>query len=186
MRSAVAATVIVLAAIGFASDAASGRSAGSGSRIVSCDNVIGSSNSPGVHLGYRVVLGGGVSVPPAFLHDVALRKGRWRYWSKAGLVVHAGRRPVTVTVPSGWRRRAAIFWGNDVVAWGHGLAAVSTLQITACPPSPNAWNAYAGGIFMRSSSACVPLTFRIAARSQTVWFGIGRHCGGRTRAALSA
>ena len=39
----------------------------------------------------------------------------------------------------------------------------------------------AGGIHTRSSSVCVPLTFRIGARAQTVRFGIGRHCsaGGR-------
>ena len=36
--------------------------------------------------------------------------------------------------------------------------------------------AYAGGFFLRSPSVCVPLIFRVGARSATVRFGIGRRC----------
>ena len=44
---------------------------------------------------YRPVLGV-VSVPPAYISQVVrLRDGPWPYWEKAGLVVRAGRGPVT-------------------------------------------------------------------------------------------
>jgi len=136
--------------------------------VVPCSNIINSARSVGEPR-YRLVLGR-LSVPPASLPTTAASNDpSWPYFLKAGLVVHAGRAPVTVTVPSAWRRRAAISWGN-------GLGIVSTLQITGCPPSPDSWNAYAGGFYTRSASACVPLTFRIGAHSQTVRFGIGRRC----------
>jgi hypothetical protein len=135
---------------------------------VPCDNVIDSMRSAG-DAGYRIVLGS-VSVPPAFMSQLdASNDPSWPYWHKAGLLVRAGRGPVTVTVPSAWRRRAAITWGN-------GLGVASTLQITTCSSPANHWNAYAGGIYTRSSAACVPLVFQIGARSQTVTFGIGRRC----------
>jgi hypothetical protein len=102
---------------------------------------------------------------PGALHD-----GSWPYWHKAGLLVRAGRGPVTVAVPSAWRRRAAITWGN-------GLGAVSNLEITTCSTPASYWNAYAGGIYTTSPATCVPHVFRIGARSQTVSFGIGRRCG---------
>ncbi len=138
---------------------------------VSCDNIIGSSRWASVSDGYRVVLGGSVSAPRSYFRKPAVLKGpRWLRWIKAGLVVHAGRGPVTVTLPNAWRGRAAITWGN-------GLPAVNTLQIATCDPAPNAWNGYAGGILIRSRSACVPLTFRIGTHSKTLRFGIGRHCG---------
>jgi hypothetical protein len=103
---------------------------------------------------------------------VASNDAGWRYWHKAGLLVYAGRGPVTVTVPTAWRQRVAITWGN-------GLGALSTLQITRCPSPADYWNAYAGDIYTRSPAACVPLVFRVGgvgARSQTVSFGIGRRC----------
>jgi hypothetical protein len=142
---------------------------------VPCNNIIGSTRSVGDPR-YRHVLGR-VSVPPAFLgKTAATEEPNWPYFRKAGLVIHAGQALVTITVPSAWRQRAAISWGN-------GLGVVSTLQITGCPPSPDSWNAYAGGLYTRSSLACVPLTFRIGAHSQTVRFGIGRRCGARSSGA---
>ncbi len=136
--------------------------------MVPCSNIINSAPWVG-EARYRLVLGG-VSVPPASLPKTAGSSDpSWQYFLKAGLVVRAGRAPITVTVPRAWRGRAAISWGN-------GLGVASTLQITGCPPSPDSWNAYAGGFYTRSASACVPLTFRIGAHSQTVRFGIGRRC----------
>ena len=119
--------------------------------------------------GYRIVLGV-VSVPPAQLIQVVPTHERpWAYWRKAGLVVRAGSPPVTVSVPATWRRRAAISWGNRT---GTG----SEVRIASCPGPKTVWNAYAGGFYLRTRFACVPLRVSVGARSRVVRFGLGRPC----------
>jgi len=118
----------------------------------------------------RVVLGV-VAAPPAYIpQTVASGDRRWPYWSKSGLVVRADSQPVFVSVPRRWRKRAAIGWGN--------VDAVGALRIASCPPSSSLgrWNPYAGGFYLRSRAACVPLTFRMGGRSATVRFGVGKRC----------
>ena len=163
MRTA-AASIIVLALVPLAAVAAW---AGSSPPTVSCADVIGRVKS-GHQGGYRVVLGI-VSVPPAHLRQVVPTHTRpWRYWRKAGLVIHAGTTGVRVSVPEAWRPRVAITWGQTGI--------VSSLRIAGCPTSPNVWNAYAGGFYLRVRSACVPLIFRVGERMKVVRFGIGRAC----------
>ena len=164
MRSA-AVSIIVLALLALAVVAAE---AGSSPPIVSCADVILRVKS-GHEAGYRVVLGI-VSVPPAHLRQVVPTHTRpWRYWRKAGLVVHAGSAGVTVSVPVAWRRRAAITWGNQT-------GVVSSLRIAGCPLPARVWNAYAGGFYLRDRSACVPLIFRVGRRTRVIRFGIGGTC----------
>ena len=137
-------------------------------RTVRCDEVILRVGS-GRAGGYRVVLGV-VSVPPALLPQVVASGGRtWPYLRKAGLVIRGGSPPVSVTVPRAWRNRVAITWGNET-------GVVSAIRIAACPAVRKPWNAYAGGFYLRSRSACVPLTFRVGKRAETVRFGLGRRC----------
>jgi hypothetical protein len=143
---------------------------------VTCDQIAGPVKSPRAD-GYRVVLGI-VSVPPAYLPQVVKVQGfePWKYWEKAGLVVRLGHVPIDVSVSSAWRSRVAITWGNE--------GPVGSLRIAACASvldprglDPRGWHGYAGGFYLRSRSACVPLTFRVGHRSATVRFGVGRHCG---------
>jgi hypothetical protein len=135
---------------------------------VPCDEVILRVGS-GRAGGYRVVLGL-VSVPPAYLAQIVKSGGQtWPYWRKAGLVIRGGSPPVSVSVPRPWRNRAAITWGN-------GTGIVSALRIASCPSADKPWNAYAGGFYLRSRSACVPLVFRVARRAATVRFGLGQSC----------
>src|SRR6266571_2692448 len=120
---------------------------------VPCADIIGRATSDHDD-SYRRVLGV-VSAPPAYLPQVIpTRMKRWAYWRKAGLVVRAGNTSIGVSVPKAWRNRVAITWGN-------GTGIVSSLRIAACPSPPHVWNAYAGGFYLRSRSACVPLTFRV-------------------------
>jgi hypothetical protein len=71
-------------------------------------------------------------------------------------------------VPS-WRQRARIDFGRD-----NG----STLTLTACSQRPaGLWDAYAGGLYLRTAAACVPVVFRIGNRSAAVYFSVGRNCG---------
>jgi hypothetical protein len=115
---------------------------------------------------------GVVSVPPAYLRQVVATHERpWAYWRKAGLVVWSTA-AVSVSVPQAWRNRVAITWGNNT-----GI--VSSLRIAACPVyfGERGSDAYAGGFYLGSRSACVPLIFRVGHRSATVRFGIGRACG---------
>ena len=111
------------------------------------------------------------SVPPAYVPGtVRVDEGRWRYWSKAGLVVRSGSETVTVSGPAAWRSRAGITWGNG----GNGV--MSSVRIAGCGTDPSTANAYAGGFFLHARSACVPLVFRVGGRSATVRFGVGRRC----------
>lgn len=137
---------------------------------VSCDDIILQART-GYEGGYRVVLGI-ISVPPARLPQVvATQSTPWAYWRKAGLVVRSSNAPVTVSIPKPWRTRAAITWGSS--------GNVGALKIAACPSPPNRWNAYAGGFYIRTRRECVPLTFTVGRRSQTVRFGIGGACPDR-------
>jgi hypothetical protein len=163
------ATVIVVLTFTALTDALSRSAASAPPPTVACAKSILSEASGGVG-GYRVVLRV-VSVPPAFRRQVVRRDrdADWPFWTKAGLVVRGGSPPVTVTVPTRWRTRAAIEWGNT--------GPVSALRIAWCGRNPEKpWNAYAGGFHLRSGSACVPLIFRVGNRSATVRFGLGRAC----------
>jgi hypothetical protein len=143
-----------------------------------CDEVILQTKFPHLSNGYRLVLGV-VSVPPAHLPNVyPTGSPPWPYWRKAGLVVRADRGPVVVSVAKAWRNRVAIGWGS---------AGGSALRIARCSTkyelrdkdekgAPKMGNAYAGGFYLRSPSACVPLIFRVGKRSATVRFGLGRPC----------
>src|SRR3989442_6970974 len=119
---------------------------------------------------YRLVLGA-VSVPPAYLAQVVPTGATsWAYWRKAGLVVRAGGSAVSISVPPAWRARAGIVWGNG----SNGV--FDSLRIASCPGPLGRGFGYAGGFYLRSKSACVPLLFRVGAQRETVRFGIGRHC----------
>jgi len=121
---------------------------------------------------YRLVLGA-VSVPPAYLAQVVpTGETPWAYWRKAGLVVRAGGRAVSISVPPAWRGRVGIAWGNG----GNGV--FDSLRIASCPGPVDRGFAYAGGFYLRSKSACVPLVLRVGKRSEVVRFGIGRRCRG--------
>jgi hypothetical protein len=118
----------------------------------------------------RVVLGV-AAVPPVYIpQTTASDHADWPYWSKSGLVIRANSPVVEVTVPRRWRTRVAI-------AWGH-TGPVSAVRIAPCD-GDNAipgWNPYAGGFFLRSRAACVPLVVRVGARTATVRFGVGKRC----------
>jgi hypothetical protein len=151
--------------------AAFGPSAASLTPVVPCDEIILDTKFPYRTDGYRVVLGS-VAVPPSYLRQVVpTHTTPWAYWRKAGLVVRAGAPRVTVTVPRAWRTRAAVTWGNGSA--GHDSA---SLAIASCAGRASVGHAYAGGFYLRSASACVPIVFRAGPRQATVRFGIGRRC----------
>ena len=119
---------------------------------------------------YRLVLGA-VAVPPAYLEQVVPTGEKpWTYWRKAGLVVRADGQAVSIRVPSGWRGRASITWGNG----GNGV--FDSLRIAGCSGGAARGLSYAGGFYLRSPSACLPLVFGVGRRTEMVRFGIGRHC----------
>src|SRR5690242_3735206 len=74
---------------------------------------------------------------------------------------------VVVSVPAARRHRAGIGWGNDA-------GGVSAVRILTCPRKAGAWNAYAGGIYLRSASACVQAGFQTGRRTADLSFAIGR------------
>ena len=116
------------------------------------------------------VLFDSVAVPQRSLLQVARAGGRLPYWRKAGLLVRANTRDVTISVPLAWRTRVAITWGDSGV--------VSSLRVAAC--ATHRWNVYTGGFYVRRP-ACVPLDIRVDTRTTRVRFGIGRACVRSTR-----
>jgi hypothetical protein len=156
---------IAVAALALAATAAS---ASSGPRVVRCASIV----QPGGTFTWkpeRVVLGV-AAVPPAYIpQTVETGSEPWRYWSKSGLVIKANSPPVDVSVPPRWRARVSIGWGDR---------SGSHLRFASCPPSSalGDWNPYTGGFYLRSRTACVPLTFRVGDRSATVRFGVGKRC----------
>jgi hypothetical protein len=137
-------------------------------RTVPCSQVIDHPKFPYRSGGYRLVLGA-FSVPPAYLRQVVHVGGTWPYWRKAGLVIRADAPAVTVTVPRAWRSRAAIIWGN-------AASPVGSLRFASCAGRASQGRAYAGGFYLRARSGCVPLVFRVGARSATVRLGVARRC----------
>jgi hypothetical protein len=126
--------------------------------------------------GGKIVLGV-ISLGPDFLQPtVPVHQGWWRYWQKHGLEILDGHQAVTITVPKAWRNRAAITWGADVGIVST-LRLPGTLLSPGCPAGPLKWYGYAGGFYLRSSSACVPLVFAVGRRSAVVHVGVGRRCG---------
>jgi hypothetical protein len=138
---------------------------------VSCKDVIDVTRFPYTgDAGYpfRLVLGA-VSAPPAYLPQVVdTRDPSWRYWRKVGMVVRFGR-SVDITVPKEWQKRAAIVWGNSQTP-SRGL------HFPACDASRALGNAWAGGFFLRTPSACLPLIFHVGPRTARLRFGLGRRC----------
>jgi hypothetical protein len=126
--------------------------------------------------GGKIMLGV-ISLGPDFLRPaVPVHQGWWRYWQKRGLWIWAGHQAVTITVPKAWRNRVAITWGVNAGIVST-LRLPGTLLSPGCPAGPGTWNSYAGGFYLRSRSACVPLVFGAGRRSAVVRVGVGRRCG---------
>ena len=166
--------LLLLVAPAIASAAGMASRAASPPQDVPCNEIIHSTKFPYRTDGYRLVLDV-VSVPPAYLRQVVRTNIKpWVYWRKAGLVVRAGSPRVSVRVAKAWRTRVAITWGNTT-----GI--VSSVRIPSCPAAlsgeqAKGGNAYAGGFYLRSRSACVPLIFGVGKRRATIRFGLGRPC----------
>jgi hypothetical protein len=140
-------------------------------QTVGCDQIIQQVGPPGG----RLVLGV-LAAPPARLEHAAPTATRpWAYFAKYGLAIRAGSPAVLITVPDAWRHRAGIGWGND-------SGVVSSLRLLSCPRQLGAWNAYAGGFYLRSPSGCVPLVFHIGRQTAALSFAIGNgSCGSAIR-----
>jgi hypothetical protein len=166
-----AAIVLGLSAALVVAVAAPGSAPATGTRTIPCGERIDLTRFPYRGDRYRLVLGV-ASAPPAYMEQVVETGERpWTHWRKQGMVIRGGAGPVTVSVPAAWRTRAAIEWGNA------GPGAFRAVTFRRCGDDRSVGHAYAGGFLLRSPSACVPLVFRVGARSTTVRFGLGRRCG---------
>ena len=123
-------------------------------QTVGCDQIIQQAGPPGG----RLVLGV-LAAPPARLKQAAPTATRpWAYFAKYGIAIRAG------------------------IGWGNNTGVVGSLRLLSCPRQLGAWNAYAGGFYLRSPSGCVPLVFHIGRQTATLSFAIGNgSCGPATR-----
>jgi hypothetical protein len=137
-----------------------------------CRSPAGNEPAPGGNIVLGVISLGPDSLQPA----VPIHQGWWRYWQKHALFIRDGHQAVTITVPQAWRNRVAITWGVNAGIVST-LRLPGTLLTPGCPAGPLTWNGYAGGFYLRSASACVPLVFAVGRRSAVARVGVGRRCG---------
>lgn len=144
-------------------------SAGAGVSACQWSGVGGFVKSPGHAAGSQLVLGR-ISVQTGYLGMPVPVTGNepWRYWQKRGILILAGTGPVSVSVPPSWRQQAAVTYGTEGIA--------SSLVLTACRQPAGVWAGYAGGIYLRTATSCVPLVFAIGNRSITVRFSVAGRC----------
>ena len=137
--------------------------------IVPCEAVIGGAQYSGTGLDDRTVFEV-VYVRSGFRPEAATPSGKkdWPYFADAGLIIRGDAPAVEISIPEEWRDRAGISWGNGKI--------VPSLSFPSCPSYALPWNAYDGGIYLRTPKACVPLTFTIDGKSATLEFGIGTRC----------
>jgi hypothetical protein len=133
------------------------------------DGVSGFVTSPGLGAGTQLVLGR-ISVQAGYAGKPVPvpGPGPWRYWQKRGILILAGTGPVQVSVPSSWRQRVAITYGTTGI--------VSSLMLAACRQPPGVWDGYAGGIYLRAATPCVPLVFAIGNQNVTVRVSVAGRC----------
>jgi hypothetical protein len=162
--------IVALVVLLASSHQASAQTAKTQVLTVGCGNIIGSTRSVGVAQA-QVAFGSFAGPPRRLQRPAQAADESWPYFAKSGVEVRAGSGPVTVSVSRNFQDQAAISWGN-------GLAVVETVRFRRCRAAPDRWNAYAGGLFTRPRSACVPLVIRIGSRSKTVHAGVGQSCGG--------
>lgn len=133
------------------------------------NGAVGYTRSADLGPGTQLVLGQ-VAVNPGFSQlPVRIRgNGPWRYWQKRAILIRTRTGPVTVTVPASWRHRAALTYGTAGI--------VGSLVLTACQDPPDVWDAYAGGLYLRHRTNCVPLIFRLGKRTTTVRISVTSRC----------
>ena len=137
--------------------------------VVPCEAIIGGAQYSGTELDDRTVFGV-VYFRSGYRPEAATPSGKkdWPYFADAGLIIRGDAAPVEISVPKEWRDRAGISWGDGKI--------VHSLSFPSCPPYGLPWNAYDGGIYLRTRRACVPLTFKVDGESATLRFGIGTRC----------
>ena len=118
--------------------------------------------------GFQTVLKKVMVMPTSPQPATSAGPGRWAYFSKTDVLIRAGTGPVSVSVPPSWRGRAAITWGS--------VGQVESLTLTACARPGDGWDVFAGGLYVRTNKACVPVRFRLGGHTDTVIYDIGRDC----------
>jgi hypothetical protein len=142
---------------------------------VGCGNVIGFDSTHQAKEGGRWRLVLGTAYVPVSLQRAVPVSGfrRWRYWIKQGVAVLEGAGPpVEISLPPSWNSKVRLTWGN---ARPRG----TTIVFSRCEfshPRAQTWLAYAGGFYIDSPRACVPLRIRVGSATASVTVGIGRRC----------
>jgi hypothetical protein len=137
-------------------------------RVVTCNDAVEIDPPPTPSPTYERVVFNRLAIANEQFPDSVGRtsQGPFRYWAKSGILVRPRRTPVDLIVPTAWRGRLAIEWGNGGLSYH--------LRFVGCR-SVLDWLPYAGGFFLRKP-ACVPLIVRVGKRSTRLRFGIGKPC----------
>ena len=116
----------------------------------------------------RIVLGR-LAMTPTQLRYVVKRTDvkRFRWWSKAPLAIRAGT-SVTLTVPSAWRTRVGITYGDFPPD-----ASAASLRFQTCPG--RSWHIYPGGFFT-TTPLCFPLDITVGSQRTRIQTGMGIRC----------
>jgi hypothetical protein len=89
------------------------------------------------------------------------------FFAKTGIGIRSGSTAL-VEVPTSWRTRVAIGWGDSGNA--------SRIRFPSCR-NGHKWIVYAGGFnFRDKNGGCVPLRVVVGSKTKTVRFSAGRRC----------
>lgn len=89
------------------------------------------------------------------------------FFAKTGIGIRSGAAAL-VEVPTSWRSRVAIEWGDSGNA--------SRIRFPPCH-NGHKWVIYAGGFHFRDKTgACAPLRITVGSRAKTMRFSAGRQC----------
>lgn len=137
-------------------------------KVVTCADAVLLNPSPS--RGFRVLFDR-VALPPKRLQrpSAAPQNHPLHYFAKQGLEVRAGRGPVELIVPTAWRDRLALGFGET-----GGPQQASVIKVLGCQ-AHKAWYVYPGGYFLLRP-ACVPLVIRTAGQTARLEIGIGMPC----------
>jgi hypothetical protein len=96
--------------------------------------------------------------------------GGYRWFRPARIAIRSGGGDVSVSVPLGWRRVAALSFGR--------VDATDTVRFARCT-AQRGWVVFEGGFHLRERAACIPLAVRVGGTTTTTRLGVGRACGTR-------
>jgi hypothetical protein len=141
-------------------------------KVVTCGDAINVTKTP--RPGGRILFRR-ITLPPEGLllrPRASTRNKPLPGYAKRGIAVRASRDPVELIVPTRWRSRFEIGWGEN----SSGPQEATAVRVLGCNAvAGNNWFSYPGGFYV-SRPACVPLDIHVGRATTRIHLAIGIPC----------